>query len=304
MKTSQLLVVNTLVFGAGIALGYLVIPADAVSASSAISGRTDAEQMATAQVFEERLRKADLKIAELEAEVSEAKHALEQVQARRQEETEQALAERAGDDESSEQEERVQRALERHERWLKRREDEKLLALDSRLNLTPKQREALEEYLQKQRELDLRMRHLQMTGQSDSPERAAIQLEMAKLTFEDYMQSILSPEQIASYQEYESETEHSRNEARAARQLSDIAQFVQMSEEQKDQAYEIFYYQAQEGSGWDATMDENGQLNIETFIDQRVKALEGVLSEDQLEVYRRRLELNKEGFERYFRRFR
>lgn len=307
MKLS-LMIISALFMGMGLGYALRSILSEGGEASQVVLGSVLSDQgqglaATSGASLEQALRKTQLRLAEVEARNSHLEAEIEQAQLSMIETAVQDAADQVGKTEEELRAERAERALERHAVRLQNRVDSRMLALVSRLGLDIEQENALRVYLARENELHLRLRELRMSGQYDSPERGEIQRELASLVFDDYMQSILSAEQQSAYEAYSAESKQAEYEARAARELSQTTQFLAMTPEQKDRMFEVFYYQAEQDSGWNAAMDADGNIDPDAYIELRLQAVKTILNDEQLAVYKQHLELDRERFMRYYRRF-
>ena len=186
----------------------------------------------------------------------------------------------------------------------KQRKREEFAKLKMSLNLTPDQVAALETFYEKDAERQSKMMEHVFAGKSTEviqAESLAMASGVKYHTVSQLLDDILTPEQLAVYEENEAQEDLERQEATAYSELSRLQRQFLLNEAQKDQVFEIFYdkeytvkHSEWEGlgidsSGADAYMDSKVIEN-----ERLLETLSEVLAEDQLELYRKKLESDLE----------
>jgi hypothetical protein len=139
------------------------------------------------------------------------------------------------------------------------------------------------------------MANVQSIAAESSKRRKQEKFERLKLSLN------LTPEQQAVYEEKKEQESLERQEATAYRELSSLQQQFLLDEGQKDQVFKIFYDKdyAVKHSEWERLgIDPSG---TDGYMDSKVieherllEALSEVLAEDQLELYRKKLDADFE----------
>jgi hypothetical protein len=124
---------------------------------------------------------------------------------------------------------------------MKSQMDMKMAALKSRLNLSPDQEKAIQDIMDKQAQLAESMAGKMMDG---SMSRDDMKKEMQNqgadgdaVNLDKQLQSILSPDQLAEYQNMQSDDKKNQAETMANLQLSTIQGSLQLSDDQKDKVF-------------------------------------------------------------------
>lgn len=167
-----------------------------------------------------------------------------------------------------------------------------LMTLTDRLALSPEQAEiltsALDQWLEKSLSGDGRGR-----GFFRGPFSGIRELQ----ALDDTLSEILSPEQIAIYNDFREEQRTTQVEAMANRQLMDLQNSLSLSDEQKDIAFQAFADLA-----WERMNDpkSEGQFHRpdEEILDRTVEAMGEILTPEQLEIYLELLENRRSFFRR------
>ena len=175
------------------------------------------------------------------------------------------------------------------------RQDAKILALTTKLNLTPEQQAAVRAALEKgsaDRDAirdagDERRR----AGTADTEEkRRADRATVAAIetTQEQSIVAGMSADQLAAYSEYQTEQKQATVESRANQQLGDLANKFSLTEEQKEAAFQYFAGQEEE-NGFNPARTAAAGGDSRTIFEQRQKeqleALKQILTPEQFELY-------------------
>ena len=171
----------------------------------------------------------------------------------------------------------------------------KLPRLTEKLSLSKSQEEDVRDILQRQ--------HDQIIGLSEKMLTGEVKLGEMPKKAEDFVnpmaeiQALLTPEQKEAYQDYQRE-EHSANARLAANgELLQIQDSLGLTQEQQDKAFQALYEHTFDVmTGQKSTPAKPPSANsdfaldyassMQWSLDQKAKALEGVLTPEQLEKYR------------------
>lgn len=177
---------------------------------------------------------------------------------------------------------------------------EELEKLKRSLNLTADQLEALEDFYKKESEQQSRIMQQVFSGKPMEEIQDDLMGEIDErpyFTVSDLMEDILSPEQLAIYEENEEKEALEQKEAMAYSQLSQIQRQFVLEEEQKDAVFAIFYeaeYEL-EPDDWESleidSQDPDFSVKYQEAQNERLlEALSDVLTEEQLDRHRKKLE--------------
>lgn len=168
------------------------------------------------------------------------------------------------------------------------------------LDLSAEQLEAIEAFYAKESERQSRLVQQMFSGQSPEDMQEELMAEMGNdeyFTISDLLEDILTPEQLVTYKANEEKKAIEEKEAMAYSQLSQIQRQFVLDEEQKDAVFEIFYEAEHELSAedWESLeidpQDPNFSIKYQELQNERLlEALSKVLTEDQLEVQRKKME--------------
>jgi hypothetical protein len=123
---------------------------------------------------------------------------------------------------------------------MKSQMDMKMAALKARLNLSPDQEKAIQDILDKQAQLAQSMAGKMMDGASEDDMDKTLKdqgIDKDALNLEKQLPSILSPDQLAEYQNMQADDKKSQAEAMTNMELSSIQGPLQLSDDQKDQVF-------------------------------------------------------------------
>jgi hypothetical protein len=178
----------------------------------------------------------------------------------------------------------------------------KLLRLKPRLNLTPEQEEGVRAILTRQAEQATAVAEKMFSGKLSREEMTSLQ-KGSTGDPEGEIKALLTPEQLTAYAEFKQEENVSNARLVANAELLQMQAAVGLTQEQQDKVYNALY---------DYTVDTlNGKLGdippgmsdpaaaMNWQFDRKVKALEPVLTPEQLEAYRKIQESQRkmiEGF--------
>lgn len=174
--------------------------------------------------------------------------------------------------------------------------------LKATLNLSPEQVTALEEFYQAKSERQSRL--LQDVFAGNEPSQAAANYAQSEQTIDGVLDEILTPEQKELHHEVTERQQLEKKEANAYRQLSSLQTELLLDDNQKDEAFGIFY--ENEHKLTDDEMLEN-DLNPNNPMDRMkakklenerlVKSLSDTLTPTQLEQYQKKLDRSSQGIQ-------
>lgn len=176
------------------------------------------------------------------------------------------------------------------------RADAKILALKTKLNLTPEQEKLIRDAMAKasgdrdalREAVDARRR-----ANGDKPESDEVRkAEMAKFAATEAAQeaaitAAMTPEQLTAYEDYKTEQKANQVEARANQQLNDLQNKLALTAEQKDAAFQFYAQQEQTGFDPGQIMSQGGDVQ-QAFEERQKATLEGmqsILTPEQYELY-------------------
>lgn len=175
--------------------------------------------------------------------------------------------------------------------------ESRLLALKTKLNLTPEQETAVRAAMEKAnaerealRQASAGLRE-EWAKLSDEERDARHREEVAKFAAVDAAQeaeitALMSEEQLAAYEQYKSEQKQTEVENRANMQLGQLQSMLSLTEEQKDAAFQYFAQQAQTFDPREI-MAQGGDPR-EFFEEQQkaqLEAMRQILTPEQFELY-------------------
>jgi hypothetical protein len=165
----------------------------------------------------------------------------------------------------------------------------KLDRLKSRLNLTAEQEEGVRAVLTRQAERATAAAERMFAGDLSREELGAMDRQAGNP--EEEIKALLTPEQLTAYEAYKQEENVSNARLAANAELLQMQGALGLSQEQQDRAFNALY---------DFTLDTlNGKIEdgipkdgdpaaaLTQHFDRKVRALEGVLTPEQMESYRK-----------------
>ena len=163
----------------------------------------------------------------------------------------------------------------------------KLPRLKERLGLSPEQEEAVRKILQRQFDQGLEMATNMFAGnltQEDIMEKA----KTGEITDpRSEIQALLTPEQKTAYKEYEQEEHASMARLAANGELLQMQAPLGLTQDQQDEVFKALYHQSLDMKlNPPPTNPDGPNSTMQWMVDQKVKALEKVLSPEQLKKYR------------------
>ena len=183
------------------------------------------------------------------------------------------------------------RSLERTQRI-----DAKILALKSKLNLTPEQEVAIRAVMEKgssdrealREAMDARRRAGRATEDTDTTRQEAMaKFAAAEAAQETAITAAMSEDQLAAYDAYKAEQKQTQVESRANQQLNDLQNKLSLTAEQKDAAFQFYAQQEQTGfrPGQIAAQGGDVQKAFEERQKTMLEGMQAILTPEQYELY-------------------
>ena len=170
--------------------------------------------------------------------------------------------------------------------------------LKSAITLSDGQAAGIEAFMAERNDLRMEFMSKRFSGELTEEEEAEYLEKLQSMSVGDYLKENLNEEQYGEYEEYLQEQNEAELASYASRQLSNLIQTVRLSDEQKDQAYEAFYVEAEdsipEGEEFSARRRSFGPEAADNLQTQLI-ALEGILDEGQMEAYRIQMESRQQA---------
>jgi hypothetical protein len=165
--------------------------------------------------------------------------------------------------------------------------ESRLLALTTKLNLTPDQKEAVQAALEKgskDRDAIREAAFNSADGKRPGPEQFAA----SEKTQEDAILATLTPDQLGAYDEYKQAEKQTRVETRASQQLNELQSSLALTPGQRDAAFQLFAEQAQNSAiGSSAAPDADPAKAWEAQHQLTLQAMEKILTPEQYELYQK-----------------
>lgn len=166
----------------------------------------------------------------------------------------------------------------------------KLPQLKERLALSPGQEEAVRAILQRQYDEGLEMATNMLSGKLTEEDLKAQAMAKAKQGLivdpKAEIRALLSPEQKAAYEEHQQEERISMARLSANGELLQMQAPLGLTQDQQDQVFEALYHQSMGRRTNHPPPSVKSDSIRQWMVDQKVRALEQVLSPEQLEKYR------------------
>jgi hypothetical protein len=167
-------------------------------------------------------------------------------------------------------------------------QEEKLLLLKSRLNLTPEQEAAVKEAMDEEGKLQETLTNRIMQGGKVDPQSIKdLGLNHPK-TVDQVLKDVLTPDQKTAYQQMQDDQKKNQAETMATLEMNQVAPALQLSEAQKDQVYAALY-QIQTNPPKPAPSNGANPSDPSSYLDAQEKAKEDALSKiltpEQLATY-------------------
>lgn len=179
----------------------------------------------------------------------------------------------------------------------------RLARMKTSLNLTPEQEQAVRDILRRQATQATQAAQKMLAGDLTADESS--QLARSAGDPEAQIKALLTPEQIESYQNYQRSEKVANARLAANGEVLQLQSLFSLTPEQQDQAFAVLYdqtYGLLDNPAANASSDpaaaagaaDPGAL-LDQMLDRKIRALEGVLTPDQLAQYRR-LQEQQMGF--------
>lgn len=172
--------------------------------------------------------------------------------------------------------------------------------LKSAIKMTDQQSTLVEAFLRERGELEMEYRRLRFSGEITPEQEAEYTEKLQGMSVSNFLKDHLSEEQYNEYGQYLQEQNQAELESYVSRQLSNLVQTVRLTGEQKDQAYQVFYQEAYssipEGEEFSARRRMYGPEAADNMATQLI-ALEGILNEEQMAIYRTQVETRAQSFQ-------
>ena len=186
-----------------------------------------------------------------------------------------------------------QRMEEQQKKRQARAVEAKLASLKARLNLTAEQAEAARELIELQ-EADknkgmFKMINSAIDGDGNEIIQALASSDDGEFDFDSEFRNILDEGQVAAYDDYRAQRMLDRIESQANTRLGRLQELVDLTPEQKDQAFEVFAEIAREEVAANPDGNTAHQIfNMTTHMERQRRqreAMSEILSEEQMAVY-------------------
>jgi hypothetical protein len=189
-----------------------------------------------------------------------------------------------------EREERREAMRERFTQFAQGRLEGRMASLDSVAHFDDEQYDLVAAFLEERTNLMMELRSGRWNGELTEERETEIEAKLESMKLGQYLQEILGPQQYADYSSHRQQRNTVAQEAYASRELSHLVETVRLSDQQLDEAYSVYYREAEnaveEGEFFDSRRMREQQGNIET----RTDLLRDILDEQQLSAYRIQLE--------------
>ncbi len=161
--------------------------------------------------------------------------------------------------------------------------------LKQKVHLTPEQETAMREIMAKQVEVAAGAAQKVLAGKMTREEMRRVQESTGNP--EEQIKALLTPDQQSAYQEYHQEENRSTARMAANAELLQLQSTLQLSEEQENQVFATIYDQTlstmEGGAALALPAGADPAAVLEWQMNQKAKALEGVLTAEQMESYQR-----------------
>ena len=171
----------------------------------------------------------------------------------------------------------------------------KLSRMKEKLNLTPDQAKAIEELLLAQANRTVAMTQKLMAGKKVSADDLAKASDPGANT-EQQIKDLLTPEQLEAYKDVQQEENKNNARMAANAEMMQLQLSVSLAPEQQDKVRDALYEQSLKQLNGEAAKAilASGTANpanpadaFQAMVDQKLKALETVLTPEQLDKYRK-----------------
>ena len=168
----------------------------------------------------------------------------------------------------------------------------KLTAMKSKVKLTDQQEESIREILRKQMEQAVELSQKMISGKMSKDEM--VNMQKGGGNPEEQIKALLTPEQLTLYKEYKTEETTSNARLAANGEMLLMQNALSLTQDQQDQVYkalyEVSYNQLSGKLAEDMPKNSDTAAVMKWQVDRKVKALEKILSPEQLQKYREQQE--------------
>ena len=162
----------------------------------------------------------------------------------------------------------------------------RLPRLKAKLDLTPEQEPAVRAILQAQMDQVAENAQKMLLGKATMTDM--IKRQMGNPSMDDQIKAVLSPEQVTAYKEYQQEDLANQARTVATSEVLNMQGTLGLTQEQEDQMYAALYQLSVDQLSFKDVAPAGGDKNstAQWMTERKVKALENILTAEQLENYR------------------
>ncbi len=161
--------------------------------------------------------------------------------------------------------------------------------MKAKLNLTPDQEKAVREILMKQAERGTQAAQKMFSGKMTQDEMS--QLAKGAADPEKQIKDLLSPEQLSAYQDYKKDELTSNARLAANAEMLQMQNLVGLTQEQQDKVFPVLYdalmKQMDPELNKKMVQDGNFAARLDDMLQAKLKAMDGILTPEQIESYRK-----------------
>jgi hypothetical protein len=166
----------------------------------------------------------------------------------------------------------------------------RLARMKASLNLSPEQEQAIRSILKRQATQATRAAQKMLAGGMSAEDSAELQREVGDP--ESQIKALLTPEQTAAYKDYQKSENRANARLAANGELLQMQNLLGLNQEQQDQVFAVLYdqtYSLLDNPAAAAALPDaaNPGATLDRILERKLKALEGVLTADQMTAYRR-----------------
>ena len=170
-----------------------------------------------------------------------------------------------------------------------------MASLDSVARFDDEQYGLVADFLEERTNLMMELRSGHWSGELNEERRSEIEAKLESMKLGQYLQEILGPQQYADYSSHRQQRNSVAQEAYASRELSRLVDNVRLTDQQLDEAYSVYYRQAENAVEEGELFDYRRMREQQGDVEARVGLLQGILDEQQLSTYQGLLE-SQPGF--------
>lgn len=162
--------------------------------------------------------------------------------------------------------------------------------LKEKLNLTPEQAQAIQEILKRQAELSSTAVQKVFSGKLGKDDMAKLGADGGNP--KEQIKAVLTPEQQTAYEEYQAEESSNNARLAANAEMLQMQNALGLNQEQQDKVFSILYEQSlkqMKGEG-NALSGKDPAALMQAGLDQKLQAMQGILTPTQLDSYRQQQE--------------